>query len=108
MKKKILIPLIIGIAVIIGVVLFLIFKSSNKSYFNIKIVDTKGTVTIDRDGNSIEAYEELKMRDKDYIRVGSDGYTRIDCDRETFSHFEHNTEASFDADKDKKLVINLV
>lgn len=108
MQKKILIPLIAGLSVVIGVVLFLVFRSKEASYFNIKILDTSGTVTVDRDGSSLEAYEGLKMRDKDHLKVGSDGFTRIDCDRETYSHFEHDSEASFIADSDKKLTINLI
>ena len=108
MQKKILIPLIAGLLVVIGVVLFLVFRSKGDSYYNIKILDTSGTVTVDRDGSSLEAYEGLKMRDKDYLKVGSDGFTRIDCDRETYSHFEHDSEASFTADSDKKLTINLI
>ncbi len=108
MKKKILIPLIAGVLVVIGVVLFLIFKLKSTSYFNIKIMDTSGTVNVDRDGSSMDAYEGLKIRDKDYLRVGHDGFTRIDCDRSTYSHFEHDTEASFIADSEKKLTINLI
>ena len=108
MKKKILIPLIAGVLVIIGVVIFVILKSGNTSYFNIKIMDTSGTVTIDRDGSSLDAYEGLKIRDKDYLRVGHDGFTRIDCDRSTYSHFEHDTEASFIADSEKKLTIKMI
>ena len=108
MQKKILIPLIAGLLVVIGVVLFLVFRSKGDSYYNIKILDTSGTVTVDRDGSSLEAYEGLKMRDKDYLKVGSDGFTRIDCDREIYSHFEHDSEASFIADSDKKLTINLI
>ena len=108
MKKKILIPLIAGLLVVIGVVLILVLSSKDNSYFNIKILDTLGTVNVDRDGSSLKAQEGLKMRDKDYLRVGSDGFTRIDCDRETYSHFEHDSEASFIADSDKKLTINLI
>ena len=108
MQKKILIPLIAGLLVVIGVVLFLVLRSKGDSYYNIKILDTLGTVNVDRDGSSLEAHEGLKMRDKDYLKVGSDGFTRIDCDRETYSHFEHDSEASFIADSDKKLTINLI
>ena len=108
-NKKILIPIIAGaIAVVTGVIIFFVLSSGKKSYFNIQILDTKGTVTVERDKKEIDAYEGMKMRDKDYIKVSSKGFTRISCDRETYSHFEHDSEASFDADSDKKLVINLV
>lgn len=108
MKKKILIPLIAGLLVVIGVILFLVLKSKDDSYFNIKILDTLGTVNVDRDGSSLKAQEGLKMRDKDYLKVGNDGFTRIDCDRETYSHFEHDSEATFIANSDKKLTIKLI
>ena len=66
MKKKILIPVIAGVLVIIGLVLFLVFTSDD-SYYSIKILETKGTVSIDRDKKSINAEKGLKMCDKDYI-----------------------------------------
>ncbi|MBR4781743.1 MAG: FecR domain-containing protein [Lachnospiraceae bacterium] len=109
MKKKILIPIIAGVLVIIGVVLFLVLSSDkDDAYFSIKILETKGTVSIDRDKSSIRADEGLKIRDKDYITVSSDGYARIDCDRSTYARFEHDTEASFAANSARKLKIKLV
>ena len=107
MKKKILIPVIAGVLVIIGVVLFLVFTSDD-SYYSIKILETKGTVSIDRDKKSINAEKGLKMRDKDYITLADDGFARVDCDRSTFIRFEHDTEASFAANSAKKLKIKLV
>ncbi|MBR4344247.1 MAG: FecR domain-containing protein [Lachnospiraceae bacterium] len=108
MKKKILIPVIAGIALIIGIIVFIVIKSSASSFYNIQIMNTLGSVSVDRDGNSLEAYEGMKMRDKDYIKLAADGFSRFNCDRETYSYFEHDTEASFNADSDKKLVINLI
>ena len=109
MKKKILIPIIAGVLVIIGVVLFLVLSSDkDDAYYSIKILETKGTVSIERDKRSISAEEGLKMRDKDYITVSKDGYARIDCDRSTYARFEHDTEASFNANSEKKLKIKLI
>ena len=108
MKKKILIPVIAGALIIIGVVLFFILRSGDDSYFSIRILHTEGNVNIKRDGNSINAAKDMKLRDKDNIIVGSDGFTRIDCDRKTYAHFEHDTEASIKATSDKKLTINMV
>ena len=109
MKKKILIPLIAGVLVIIGVVLFLVLSSDkDDAYYSIKILETKGTVSIERDKRTMSAEEGLKMRDKDYITVSKDGYARIDCDRSTYARFEHNTEASFTTNSEKKLKIKLI
>ena len=109
MKKKILIPIIAGVLVIIGVVLFLVLSSDkDDAYYSIKILETKGTVSIERDKRTMSAEEGLKMRDKDYITVSKDGYARIDCDRSTYARFEHNTEASFIANSEKKLKIKLI
>ena len=109
MKKKILIPIIAGVLVIIGVVLFLVLSSDkDDAYFSIKILETKGTVNVERDKRTMNAEEGLKMRDKDYITVTKDGYARIDCDRSTYARFEHDTEASFVANSEKKLKIKLV
>lgn len=105
--KKILIFGIAGAVLITGIILFIVFGSKD-SYYNIKILDSTGTVNVDRDNNTIEAYEGMKMRDKDYLRVSSGGFTRIDCDKQTYSHFEHDSEASFIADSNKKLMVNLV
>ena len=109
MKKKILIPVIAGVLVIIGVVLFLVLSSDKDDvYYSIKILETKGTVSIERDKRTMSAEEGLKMRDKDYITVSKDGYARIDCDRSTYARFEHNTEASFATNSEKKLKIKLI
>ncbi|MBO4921755.1 MAG: FecR domain-containing protein [Lachnospiraceae bacterium] len=109
MKKKILIPVIAGVLVIIGVVLFLVLSSDkDDAYYSIKILETKGTVSIERDKRTMSAEEGLKMRDKDYITVSKDGYARIDCDRSTYARFEHNTEASFATNSEKKLKIKLI
>ena len=109
MKKKILIPIIAGVLVIIGVVLFLVLSSDkDDAYYSIKILETKGTVSIERDKRTMSAEEGLKMRDKDYITVSKDGYARIDCDRSTYARFEHNTEASFATNSEKKLKIKLI
>ena len=108
MKKKILIPVIAGVLIIIGVVLFLILRSGEDSYFNIRILYSEGNVNIKRDGNSFKASKDMTLRDKDYVTVGSDGFTRIDCDRKTYAHFEHDTEATIKANSNKKLTINMV
>ena len=105
--KKMVIPIIAGVVLIIGIILFLLLKKSD-SYFNISIMESIGNVKVDRDGNTIDAYEGMKMRDKDTIKVLADGFSRINCDRETYSRFEHDTVASFIADSDKKLTINLL
>ena len=73
MKKKILIPVIAGALIIIGVVLFFILRSGDDSYFSIRILYSEGNVNIKRDGNSINAAKDMKLRDKDNIIVGSDG-----------------------------------
>ena len=107
-KKLIYIIVTVSLVATLGLTFFIFMKNRSESYFNIKILDTKGTVNVDRDGGSVAAYVDMKMRDKDYIKVSSDGFTRIDCDRSTYSHFEHDTEASFEANSDRKLTINLV
>ena len=109
MKKKILIPIIAGVLVIIGVVLFLVLSSDkDDAYYSIKVLETKGKVSIERDKRKMSAEPGLKMRDKDYIMVLGDGFARIDCDRSTYARFEHDTEASFIANSEKKLKIKLV
>ena len=109
MKKKILIPIIAGVLVIIGVVLFLVLSSDkDDAYYSIKVLETKGKVSIERDKRTMSAEPGLKMRDKDYITVSGDGYARIDCDRSTYARFEHDTEASFATNSEKKLKIKLV
>ena len=105
--KKVLVFGLVGVVLITGIILFIVFNSKN-SYYNIKIMDTIGTVKVDRANKALDAYGGMKMRDKDYLRVASDGFSRIDCDNKTYSNFEHDSEASFVADSDKKLMINLV
>ncbi len=107
MSKKTLILTLAGAVVIIGVVLFFVLRSSSDSYYNIQIMETLGGVKVDRDNSQTDAYAGMKMRSGDNLKVMSDGFTRINCDRETYSRIEHDTEVSFVADSDKKLVMNL-
>lgn len=110
MKKRILIPICaIVLLAVAGVVTWLILRSgSEKSYFNILMMETEGSVKVKRDGDSMKASEGMKMRDKDRLVVASDGFARVNCDRKTYAHFEHDTEATFKATSNKKLTINLV
>nr|MCR4625450.1 FecR domain-containing protein [Lachnospiraceae bacterium] len=108
MKKKMLIPVLAGALIIIGVALFFVLRSGEDSYFNIRILYSEGNVSIKRDDTSFKASKDMKLRDKDYITVASDGFTRINCDRETYAHFEHDTEAVIKAASNKKLTINMV
>ena len=89
--KKILIFGIAGVVLITCVILFIVLGSKD-SYYNIKILDSIGTVNVDRDNDTLDAYEGMKMRDKDYLRVASDGFTRIDCDKQTFVGSDLNIE----------------
>ncbi|MBR4343206.1 MAG: leucine-rich repeat domain-containing protein [Lachnospiraceae bacterium] len=107
MSKKILILILAGVVVIVGVVLFLVLGSSSDSYYNIQIMDTMGGVTVGRDSSLQDAYEGMKMRSGDNLKVMSDGLARINCDRETYSRIEHDTEVAFMEDSSKKLVIDL-
>ena len=102
MSKKTLILILTGAVVIIGVVLFFVLRSSSDSYYNIQIMETLGGVKVDRDNSQTDAYAGMKMRSGDNLKVMSDGFTRINCDRETYSRIEHDTEVSFVADSDKK------
>ena len=108
MKKTIIIPVIAGLAIVIGVILVVVLTSGEGSYYTIKLMDHKGNVKIDRDGKSLEAQQDMKLRDKDYVTVPSDGFLRINCDKSIYAYFEHNTEASINAGRDKKLKIKLV
>ena len=110
MKKRILIPICaVVLLAVAGVVTWLILRpSSDKSYFNILMMETEGSVKVKRDGDSMKASEGMKMRDKDRLVVASDGFARVNCDRKTYAHFEHDTEATFKATSNKKLTINLV
>ena len=44
MSKKILIPVLVGIAAIVGVVLFFVLGSSSDSYYNIQIMEEHQTI----------------------------------------------------------------
>ena len=108
MKKKILIPIFAVILLAVaGLVTWLILRSSGKSYFNILVMETEGSVKVKRDGDSMKATKGMKMRDKDRLVVASDGFARVNCDRKTYAHFEHDTEVTFKAASNKKLTINL-
>ena len=107
MSKKILIAVLAGVVVIVGIVLVVVLGSSSESYYNIQVLEKLGEVKVDRDDGQLDAYEGMKMHSGDTLKVMSDGLTRINCDRETYSRIEHDSEVSFVADSGNKLVLDL-
>ena len=98
MKKKYFLYGGAGIAVVaIAVFLILFFKKKGETYRTILVLETKGDVTVQRDGGSITAYQDMRLRNGDGMSVPGSGLARLKLDEDKFVYLEENTTISLQA-----------
>jgi hypothetical protein len=72
MKKKLLISIAAAVVVVVTVVCILLFRPNVETYRNIKIYKIEGTSEIIRDNESLEAYEQMSLKNNDEIVVSDE------------------------------------
>ena len=102
MKKKILMFGGIGAAVVaIAVVLIIILSGGEKAYRAIIILECEGTVSVKRDGSSVSAYPNMKLRSGDGVEVGGNAFARLKLDGDKYVYLDENTIISLKAEGDE-------
>ena len=102
MNKKLLLFGGIGAAVIIvAIVLILVLSGDDKAYRSIILIESEGNVTVLRDGSSLTAYANMKLRSGDGIDVPQGAFARLKLDGDKYVYLEENTKVSLQADGDE-------
>ena len=101
MNKKLLFGGIGAAVVVAAVVLIIVLTGGDKAYRSIIVVDVDGTVNVKRDGMSLEAYPQMKLRSGDGLDVGNGGFARLKLDGDKYVYLEENTVISLEADGDE-------
>ena len=96
MKKKLFLFGGIGAAVVVAAVV-LILTLGKKGYRSIIVIEVSGNVTVTRDGQSIDAYPQMKLRSGDGMVVTGGGYARLKMDDDKYVFLEENTVISLEA-----------
>ncbi len=94
--------------VAVVVALILILGGRNKAYRSIIVVEVEGKVSVTRDGNSYDAYPQMKLRSGDAMSVPAGGYARLKLDGDKFVYLDENSKISLQAAgtaKDSKTII---
>ena len=98
MKKKYLLFGGAGVAVVAAaVLLILLLTKKGEKYRTILVLETKGDVTVQRDGGTISAYQDMRLRNGDGMKVPGGGLARLKLDSDKFVYLEENTTISLQA-----------
>ena len=98
MKKKYFLYGGAGVAVVaLAVILILFFTKKKETYRTILVLETKGSVTVQRDGGSIAAYQDMRLRNGDGMNVPGSGLARLKLDDDKYVFLEENTTISLQA-----------
>ena len=96
-KKKIGF-LLLGVLLILLIAIILWRVFSFQGYRMIKIYEINGTAQLDRkDVNTMDAYENLVLQDKDQLAVATDSNVRLQMDADKYALIEENSKVSIQA-----------
>ena len=110
MKKKLLISIAAAVVVVVTVVCILLFRPVEETYRNIKIYKIEGTSEIIRNNESLEAYEQMVLRNNDEIVVSDESNLILILDNDKYVCLESNTKIKLiSSEKDSsKTIISLL
>ena len=97
MKKKAFLFGGIGAAVVVIAVILILLLTKEKGYRSILVIEINGNVSVTRDGQTIEAYPQMKLRSGDGMTVPAGGYARLKLDDDKYVFLEENTVISLEA-----------
>ena len=100
MKKKIIIFSSIGAAALIAAIILIIclcLPKSSKAYRTIKVYDTKGIVKVIRNNDSMDAKNQMSLKNEDRVEVGSESSIVLKLDSDKFIMAKENTKLKLEA-----------
>ena len=75
----------------------ILLSGRGKAYRSIIVVEVEGKVSVSRDGNSYDAYPQMKLRSGDGLSVPAGGFARLKLDGDKYVYLEENTVISLQA-----------
>ncbi|MFI3171230.1 MAG: InlB B-repeat-containing protein [Eubacteriales bacterium] len=106
-KKKIIIGCVIGAIVLLVIGIW--WWSQPSSYRLVKVVETSGTVELERDGiSNIQVTSAMNLENNDRVSVGIDSYARLTLDQDKYVYAEASTEFELVAEGDSKTSKSLI
>ncbi len=100
MKKKSL--LFQAFIFIFAVTIFLLTGCGSKGYRSLKIYSIEGTVNINREGKTLSAAKDMKLKNEDEVVVSSSSSTILKLDSDKFIMAKENTTLKLEATGKKK------
>ncbi|MBO4267714.1 MAG: FecR domain-containing protein [Lachnospiraceae bacterium] len=98
MNKKALIFGGGAIAVVaIVVALIFIFTGGEDAYRSIKVFEIDGTCTVERDGDTLDAFKNMSLSSGDSFTVGEGSFARLKLDDDKYVYLEANTKINLTA-----------
>ena len=95
MKRKIILS--IAFIFLCTITTLLLVACGSKGYRSLKIYSIEGTVTINREGNSISASKNMKLKNEDEVVVASSSNTVLKLDNDKFVMAKENTTLKLEA-----------
>lgn len=97
-KNKIVLPVVIGVLVVAIIAVVLILVLNRKDAFRIVFVnDSTGTVSLERDDDSMEIAKDMKLIPDDFVSVEDDSTLDLLVDDDKHIAVRSNTQFSVDA-----------
>ena len=98
MNKKALIFGGGAIAVVaIVVALIFIFTGGEDAYRSIKVFEIDGSCTVERDGDTLDAFKNMSLSSGDSFTVGEGSFARLKLDDDKYVYLEANTKINLTA-----------
>ncbi|MBQ6090207.1 MAG: FecR domain-containing protein [Lachnospiraceae bacterium] len=98
MNKKLL-AIIGGVVALIAIIVacIFIFVGGEDSYRSIKVFEIDGLCTVDRDGDTLDAFKNMSLSSGDSFTVGEGSFARLKLDDDKYVYLEANTKINLTA-----------
>ncbi|MBQ6090208.1 MAG: FecR domain-containing protein [Lachnospiraceae bacterium] len=83
--------------VAIIVALIFIFTGGEDAYRSIKVFEIDGSCTVDRDGDTLDAFKNMSLSSGDSFTVGEGSFARLKLDDDKYVYLEANTKINLTA-----------
>lgn len=84
-----------AILIIAVIVMFPLMVGGETGYRNISVFKIFGSVTAENNGNTYEAYENMRLADGYALNTDTDSYTRLSLDDDKYVKLEQESRAEF-------------
>ena len=72
-------------------------KKKQEEYRQIQVYEIEGTVTVERQGSSMEAYHNMQLQSGDFVETTTNSYVQLKLDEDKYILLEPETKISLQA-----------